>query len=98
MIVFGKSWAYSVQGRKVDEILEYIHKNLDFTYVETEQEFQAVKAKIIGKLQFYNMKYPKTMKYYLSEQKDYLRIGATGSAIKGINISLLRVKRLNMED
>ena len=98
MIVFGKSWAYSVQGRKVDEILEYIHKNLDFTYVETEQDFQAVKTKIIGKLQFYNMKYPKTVKYYLSEQKDYLRIGATGSAIKGINISLLRVKRLNMEE
>lgn len=98
MIVFGKSWAYSVQGRKVDEILEYIHKNLDFTYVETEQEFQAVKTKIISKLQFYNMKYPKTVKYYLSEQDDYLRIHASGSAMKGIGISILRVKRLNMED
>lgn len=96
MIVFGKSWAYSVQGRKVEEIMKFLHLNLDYTFVEDEKDFSKIKETLRKKIDELNSKDPKTVKYALKDDKDYLRIVPAGSVIKGLAIEVLRVRKFKI--
>ena len=96
MIVFGKSWAYSVQGRKVEEIMKFLHLNLDYTFVEDEKDFSKIKETLRKKIDELNSKYPKTVKYALKDDKGFLRIVPAGSAIKGLAIEVLKVRKFKI--
>ena len=99
MRAFGKSFAYSVQGRKVDEILQFLNKEHDFTYVKDENAFSAVIQSLKKKVDELNNKYPKTQKYYIEVQKNvndgYIRIHAAGYTMRGISIPYWNVREYN---
>lgn len=101
MIAFGRSYAYSVQGRKVDEILQLLNKGYDFTYVKDEKEFMSVVASLQKKVDELNKKYPKTVKYAvvgkLSAQEGSITIGTVGTAVrtKGIFLHFWSVKPMS---
>ena len=101
MRAFGKSYAYWVQGRKVDEILQFLYKELDFTYVKDENAFSAVIQSLKRKVNEINNKYPKTSKYYVEVQKNvndgYIRIQASGYSIRGISIPYWDVREYKKE-
>ena len=101
MIAFGKSYAYWVQGRKVDEILQFLYKEHDFTYVKDENAFSAVIQSLKNMVNEINNKYPKTSKYYVEVQKNvndgYIRIHASGYAIRGISIPYWDVREYKKE-
>ena len=90
MIAFGRSYAYSVMGRKVDEILQFLRNELDYTYIKDENFFPSVIELLKKKVAELNKKYPKTVKYYVRLDKGckcgFLRIGQPGSVIKGISL------------
>ena len=96
MIAFGKSYAYGVQGRKIDEILQFLYKEHDFTYVKDENAFSAVIQSLKRKVDELNSKYPKTLKYYVEVQKNvndgFIRIHASGYTMRGIAIPYLDVR------
>lgn len=89
MIAFGESWAYSVQGRKVDELLEFIKKNIENTHLGEDEPVDVVTYLLADKVAFLNSKYPKTVKYYVICSPGYLRIGPIGSVTKGISIRMI---------
>lgn len=99
MRAFGKSFAYSVQGRKVDEILQFLYKEHDFTYVKDENAFSAVILSLKKKVDELNNKYPKTLKYYVEvekgEKQGYIRIHASGYTMRGISIPYWNVREYN---
>lgn len=99
MKAFGKSFAYSVQGRKVYEIMQFLYKELDFTYVKDEEDFSAVIQSLKKMVDELNNKYPKTQKYYVEVQKNvndgYIRIHAAGSTLRGIGILYWNVREYN---
>lgn len=101
MRAFGKSFAYSVQGRKVDEILQFLNKEHDFTYVKDEKDFSAVIQSLKKMVDELNNKYPKTLKYYVevekSEKQGYIRIHASGYTMRGISIPYWNVREYKME-
>ena len=101
MRAFGKSFAYSVQGRKVDEILQFLYKEHDFTYVKDENAFSAVIQSLKRKVNELNNKYPKTLKYYVEVQKNkndgYIRIHASGYSMRGISIPYWDVREYKKE-
>ena len=101
MRAFGKSFAYAVQGRKVDEILQFLYKEHDFTYVKDEKDFSAVIQSLKKMVDELNNKYPKTQKYYVEVQKNvndgYIRIHAVGSTLRGIGIPYWNVREYNKE-
>ena len=101
MRALGKSYAYSVQGRKVDEILQFLNKEHDFTYVKEENAFSAVILSMKKKVDELNNKYPKTQKYYVEVQKNenggYIRIHASGSPMRGISIPYWNVREYKKE-
>ena len=101
MRAFGKSFAYSVQGRKVEEILQFLYKELDFTYVKDENAFSAVIQSLKEKVDKLNNKYPKTLKYYVEVQKNvndgYIRIHASGYSMRGISIPYWDVREYKKE-
>ena len=101
MRAFGKSFAYSVQGRKVDEILQFLNKEHDFTYVKDENAFSAVIQSLKKKVDELNKKYPKTLKYYVEvekgEKQGYIRIHASGYTMRGIGIPYWNVREYNKE-
>ena len=99
MIAFGRSYAYSVQGRKVDEILQLLNKEFDYTYIKEEKDFPSVRESLKKKVDELNKKYPKTVKYYVRLDKGckcgFLRIGQPGSAIKGISLPYWDVRPMS---
>ena len=101
MRAFGKSFAYSVQGRKVDEILQFLNKEHDFTYVKDENAFSAVILSMKKKVDELNNKYPKTKKYYVEVQKSekggFIRIHASGYSMRGISIPYWNVREYKKE-
>ncbi len=101
MIAFGRSYAYSVMGRKVDEILQFLKKEHDFTYVKDENAFSVVIQSLKKKVGELNNKYPKTQKYYVEVQKNvndgYIRIHASGSTLRGIGIPYWNVREYKEE-
>ena len=101
MRALGKSYAYSVQGRKVDEILQFLDKEHDFTYVKDENAFSAVILSMKKKVDELNNKYPKTQKYYVEVQKNvndgYIRIHASGYSMRGISIPYWNVREYKKE-
>ena len=101
MIAFGKSFAYSVQGRKVDEILQFLYKEHDFTYVKDENAFSAVIQSLKRMVNELNNKYPKTLKYYVEVQKTvnygFIRIHASGYSMRGISIPYWDVREYKKE-
>lgn len=90
MIAFGRSYAYSVMGRKVDEILQFLLQEFDYTYIKDEKDFPSVIEPLKKKVEELNKKYPKTVKYYVRLDKGckcgFLRIGQPGFATKGISL------------
>lgn len=91
MIAFGKSYAYSVMGRKVDEILQFLLQEFDYTYIKDEKDFPSVIEPLKKKVEELNKKYPKTVKYHVRTadrrgKEGYIRIGAVGTVIKGISL------------
>ena len=100
MRAFGKSFAYAVQGRKVDEILQFLYKEHDFTYVKDEKDFSAVIQSLKEKVDELNNKYPKTLKYYVEVQKSkkegFIRIHASDS-MRGISIPYWNVREYKKE-
>ena len=101
MRAFGKSFAYSVQGRKVDEILQFLYKEHDFTYVKDENAFSAVIQSLKRMVNELNNKYPKTLKYYVEVQKmgnnGFIRIHASGYSNRGISIPYWDVREYKKE-
>ena len=102
MRAFGRSFAYSVQGRKVDEILQFLNKEHAFTYVKDENAFSAVIQSLKKKVNELNNKYPKTQKYYVEVQKNvvnegYIRIHASGCTMRGISIPYWNVREYKEE-
>lgn len=101
MKAFGKSFAYSVQGRKVDEILQFLNKELDFTYIKDENDFSAVIQALKKKVDELNNKYPKTLKYYVevqkSEKEGFIRIHASGFSMRGVSIPYWNVREYKKE-
>ena len=101
MRAFGKSFAYSVQGRKVDEILQFLYKEHDFTYVKDENAFSTVIQSLKKKVDELNNKYPKTLKYYVEVEKNvyngYIRIHAAGYTMRGIGIPYWDVREYKKE-
>ena len=101
MRAFGKSFAYSVQGRKVDEILQFLYKEHEFTYVKDENAFSAVIQSLERMVNELNNKYPKTLKYYVEVQKGvnsgYIRIHASGCPMRGISIPYWDVREYKKE-
>ena len=101
MIAFGKSYAYWVQGRKVDEILQFLYKEHDFTYVKDKNAFSAVIQSLKKMVNEINNKYPKTSKYYVEVQKNvndgYIMIHASGYSIRGISIPYWDVREYKKE-
>lgn len=101
MRAFGKSFAYSVQGRKVDEILQFLYKEHDFTYVKDENAFSAVIQSLERMVNELNNKYPKTSKYYVEVQKNvndgFIRIHASGYSMRGISIPYWDVREYKKE-
>ena len=99
MRAFGKSYTYLVQGRKVDEILQFLNKEHDFTYVKDENAFSAVIQSLKKKVDELNNKYPKTQKYFVEVQKNendgYIRIHAVGYTMRGIAIPYWNVREYN---
>lgn len=92
MIVFGASWAYSVHGSKVDELLKWIKLRFEFTHLKEGEDLSAVKKMLEDKIDELNRKYPKTVKYYLHVDPDRLRIGPDGYVMRCISIKMLSVK------
>lgn len=97
MIAFGRSYAYSVMGRKVDEILQFLLQELNYTYIKEEKDFPSVIEPLKEKVAELNKKYPKTVKYHVythdrGEKAGYIRIGAVGTAIKGISLPFWNVR------
>lgn len=101
MRAFGKSFAHSVQGRKVDEILQFLYKELDFTYIKDEKDFFAAFQSLERKVNELNNKYPKTLKYYVNVQKNvnngYIRIHPSGYTMRGISIPYWDVREYKKE-
>lgn len=101
MRAIGKSFAYSVQGRKVDEILQFLNKEHDFTYVKDENAFSAAIQSLKKKVAELNNKYPKTLKYYVevqkSEKEGFIRIHASGYSMRGISIPYWNVREYKNE-
>lgn len=101
MKAFGKSFAYSVQGRKVDEILQYLNKKIDYTYLKDEKDFSAVIQSLSKKVDELNKKYSKTLKYYVeddrSEKFGYIRIHASGYTMRGIGTPYWIVREYEQE-
>lgn len=101
MRAFGKSYAYSVQGRKVDEILQFLVKEHDYTYIKDENAFSAVIQSLKVKVDELNNKYPKTLKYYVEVQKGekagFIRIHASGYSMRGISIPYWNVREYKKE-
>jgi hypothetical protein len=101
MIAFGKSYAYSVMGRKVDEILQFLHQEFDYTYIKEEKDFPSVRESLKKKVEELNKKYPKTVKYYVRLDKGckcgFLRIGQPGFATKGISLPYWNVREYKEE-
>lgn len=101
MIAFGKSYAYGVMGRKVDEILQFLKKEHDYTYAKDENAFSAVIQSLKKKVDELNNKYPKTQKYYVEVLKyvdeGCIRIHASGSPMRGISISYWNVREYKGE-
>lgn len=101
MRAFGKSVAYSVQGRKVHEILHFLSKEHDFTYVKDENAFSAVIQSLKRMVDELNNKYPKTLKYYVEVQKigknGFIRIHASGYPNRGISIPYWDVREYKKE-
>ena len=101
MKAFGKSFAYSVQGRKVDEILQFLNKELDFSYIKDENDFSAVIQALKKKVDELNNKYPKTLKYYVevqkSEKEGFIRIHASGFSMRGVSIPYWNVREYKKE-
>ena len=101
MIAFGRSYAYSVQGRKVDEILQLLNKEFDYTYIKEEKDFPSVRESLKKKVDELNKKYPKTVKYAvvgkLSAQEGSITIGTVGTAVrtKGIFLHFWSVKPMS---
>lgn len=89
MIVFGESWAYSVQGRKVDELLEFINKNIENTYLQEGEPVTVVTDLLDEKVAELNDKYPNTVKYRVLIGSDHLRIVPPGGVVKGIKIRMI---------
>lgn len=86
MIVFGESWAYGVQCRKVDELLEFIKKNIENTHLQEDDPVTVVTELLKDKVDELNKKYPKTVKYYVKCDHGFIRIGGVGVVLKGISI------------
>lgn len=101
MKAFGKSFAYSVQGRKIDEILQFLNKEHDFTYIKDENDFSAVIQALKKKVDELNNKYPKTLKYYVEvekgEKEGFIRIHASGFSMRGISIPYWDVREYKKE-
>ena len=101
MKAFGKSFAYSVQGRKVDEILQFLIKEHEYTYIKDENAFSAVIQSLKEKVDELNNKYPKTLKYYVEVQKSkkegFIRIHASGFSMRGISIPYWNVREYKKE-
>lgn len=97
MIVFGGAWQYGVQGRKADELLKYLKENMEFTHLEEGEDITAVKLTLQKKIDELNRKYPKTVKYYLRDTHEFLRISSDPGSTKGLSISVLRVKPIRKE-
>lgn len=101
MRAFGKSFAAGVQGRKVEEILQFLCKELDFTYVKDENAFSAVIQSLKRMVDELNNKYPKTLKYYVREQKignyGFIRIHASGYPNRHIGIPYWNVREYKKE-
>ena len=101
MRAFGKSFAYSVQGRKVDEILQFLIKEHEYTYIKDENAFSAVIQSLKEKVDELNNKYPKTSKYYVevqkSEKEGFIRIHASGFSMRGIGIPYWNVREYKKE-
>ena len=93
MIVFGRAFTYSVQGRKVDELFKFIRDNIEFTHLNEGEDISAVIKMLEDKVDELNKKYPKTVKYYPRLVDDcYLRISLAGNPMKGIAINVLTVR------
>lgn len=101
MWAFGKSFAYSVQGRKVDEILQYLLKEHNYTYIKDEKDFSTAIQSLKKKVDELNNKYPKTLKYYVEvekgEKQGYIRIHASGYTMRGISIPYWNVREYKKE-
>ena len=101
MRAFGKSFAYAVQGRKVDEILQFLHKEHDYTFIKDENDFSKVVQSLKRKVDELNNKYPKTQQYHVEVQKSeyegYIRIHASGYTMRGIGIPYWNVREYNKE-
>ena len=101
MRAFGKSFAYCVQGRKVDEILQFLIKEHEYTYIKDENAFSAVIQSLKEKVDELNNKYPKTLKYYVevqkSEKEGFIRIHASGFSMRGIGIPYWNVREYKKE-
>ena len=97
MIAFGRSYAYSVMGRKVDEILQFLLQEFDYTYIKDEKDFPSVIEPLKKKVEELNKKYPKTVKYHVRtddrrEKEGYIRIGTVGTVTKGIGLPFWNVR------
>ncbi len=101
MRAFGKSFTYGVQGRKVDEIQQFLIKEHEYTYIKDENAFSAVIQSLKEKVDELNNKYPKTLKYYVevqkSEKQGYIRIHASGFSKRGISIPYWNVREYKKE-
>jgi hypothetical protein len=99
MRAFGKSFAYAVQGRKVDEILQFLHKEHDYTFIKDENDFSKVIQSLKRKVDELNNKYPKTQQYHVevekSEYEGHIRIHASGYTMRGIGITYWNVREYN---
>lgn len=89
MITFGESWAYGVQGRKVDELLKYIKENIEYTHLKEGEPETVVTNLLEDKVAELNEKYPKTVKYFVKRVFGSIRIGNLGGATKGISIRVI---------
>lgn len=92
MIVFGEAWMYSVQGRKAEELLKFLHEMFEFTHLKEGEDISAVRKLIIEKVDELNKKYPKTVKYSLYDYHNCLRISCGGSPMKGLAIPVYTVR------
>ena len=92
MIVFGKVWTYGVQGRKIKELNAFLKEELECTHLEEGERIDGVKTRILGKISFLNAKYPKTVRYCLSDDYDEMRIHPVSSKSKGVFIEVLNVR------
>ena len=88
-----------MQGRKVDEILQLLKKELDYTYIKDENVFSAVIQSLKKKVEELNNKYPKTIKYYVrvenginDDEQGYIRIDQSGFTMKGICVPYYNVR------